>query len=73
MSMHITAARLSAMAARLSPERFARVHRSTVVNLESVREVQPWFHGELVVILKDQTRLSIGRTYREVFLAALEE
>lgn len=69
---HTVRGPLSAIAARLSPERFARVHRSCVVNLESVREVQPWFHGELVVILKDQTRLSISRTYREAFLAALE-
>jgi DNA-binding LytR/AlgR family response regulator len=69
---HTVRGPLSAIAARLSPEWFARVHRSSVVNLESVREVQPWFNGELVVILKDQTRLSIGRTYREAFLAALE-
>ena len=69
---HTVRGPLSAVAARLNPERFARVHRSSVVNLEFVREVQPWFNGELVVILKDQTRLSIGRTYREAFLAALE-
>jgi len=69
---HRIRAPLTQLAARLDPHRFARVHRSTVVNLERVKEVQPWFQGELVVILQDATKLTIGRTYRESFLEALE-
>ena len=60
------------MAERLDPSRFVRVHRSAVVNVERVREVQPWFHGELVLLLDDATRLTIGRTYRDRFLSVLE-
>jgi hypothetical protein len=63
---------LARLAERLDPRVFVRVHRSTVVNIDRVREVQPWFHSELVVILKDETRLTIGRSYREEFLRALE-
>jgi DNA-binding LytR/AlgR family response regulator len=69
---HTVRGPLSTMATRLSPAHFARIRRSTVVNLESVREVQQWFHGELAVVLKDDTRLRVGRTFRDAFLAALE-
>lgn len=69
---HTVRGPLSTLASHLTPTRFSRIHRSTVVNLESVQEVQHWFHGELVVVLKDQTRLRVGRTYREAFLGALE-
>jgi two-component system LytT family response regulator len=63
---------LSRLTERLDPRTFVRVHRSTVVNVDRVREVQPWFRSELVVILKDDTRLTIGRRYRDEFLRALE-
>jgi two-component system LytT family response regulator len=62
---------LAALATRLDPARFARIHRSSIVNVERVREVQPWFKGESVLFLIDGTRLTIGRTYREAFLQAL--
>ena len=62
---------LAALATRLDPARFARIHRSTIVNVERVREVQPWFRGESVLLLSDGTRLSVGRTYREAFLLML--
>jgi two-component system LytT family response regulator len=55
---------------RLDPRRFLRINRSTIVNLEGVQEVQPWFRGERLVILKDGTRLAsageYGRRLREV-------
>jgi DNA-binding LytR/AlgR family response regulator len=40
--------------------------------VESVREVQNWFSGDLVAILTDGTRVTVSRTHREQFLAALE-
>jgi two-component system LytT family response regulator len=42
-----------------------RVHRSTIVNLDRVKEVQPWAKGEYVVIMRDGTRLVMSRRYRE--------
>lgn len=71
-AQHTVRSTLTRLAARLDPERFVRVHRSTIVNVERVREVQQYFQGELVLLLEDSTRLTIGRTYRDGFLAVLE-
>ncbi len=56
---------------RLDPNQFLRVHRSTIVNLDRVKEIQPWFKGESVVILHDGTSLSLSRKYRERLLTTL--
>jgi two-component system LytT family response regulator len=49
---------------RLDPEHFIRIHRSTVVNIDRVRELQPLFGGEYAVILRDGRQLTLSRTYR---------
>ncbi|HEY9478437.1 MAG TPA: LytTR family DNA-binding domain-containing protein [Gemmatimonadaceae bacterium] len=51
------------MEARLPRGVFVRIHRSAIVNLDRVRELQPWFHGEYVVILTDGTKLTASRAY----------
>jgi len=51
------------MEERLPPDVFLRIHRSTIVNIERVRELQPWFHGEYIAILQDGTRLTVSRAY----------
>src|SRR5437773_920225 len=61
---HVLRSTLSALEERLDPERFRRISRSTLVNLDRVREVQPWFHGDAVVILESGTRLGLSRRYR---------
>lgn len=61
---HLVRETLAALEARLDPARFARVHRSLIVNLERVAEVEPLFAGEHVLSLKNGTRLTTGRTYR---------
>lgn len=50
--------------ARLDPERFARIHRSVIVNLDAIREMQPWFGGDYVAILKNGVRLKASRVYK---------
>jgi len=50
---------------RLDPRRFARIHRSTVVNVDRVRELLPYSNRELVVVLHDGTRLKLSRGYRD--------
>jgi two-component system, LytTR family, response regulator len=55
---------MSAMEERLDPAQFARIHRSAIVNLDAVRELQPWFGGDYVVILKNGARLKASRTYK---------
>jgi two-component system LytT family response regulator len=53
--------RLSELAKSLDPEQFFRIHRSTIVNLDRVKEFHPLFKGEGVVILKDGVRLAVSR------------
>ena len=49
---------------RLDPAQFVRLNRSEIVRLEAVRELQPWFHGDARVILKDGSVLTWSRRYR---------
>jgi len=49
---------------RLDPRRFVRVHRSTVVNIESIVQLEAKSHGEFDVLLKHGTRSRVSRTYR---------
>jgi two-component system LytT family response regulator len=63
---------LASLEAQLDPRRFARVHRSAIVNLASVREVQPWFRGEYVAVLTSGAKVRIGASYRETFFARIE-
>ena len=53
------------MEARLDPSTFVRIHRSAIVNVDRIRELQPWLHGEYVVILADGTRLSASRVFSD--------
>lgn len=46
---------------RLDPDRFIRIHRSTIVNTDRIKELHPLFHGEYAVILRDGTRLTASR------------
>ena len=52
---------------RLNPRNFARVHRSAIVNLARVRELQPMFGGEYVIILSTGAKLTLSRGYRDAF------
>jgi two-component system LytT family response regulator len=54
---------MKGMEERLPPDVYMRIHRSTIVNMDRVRELQPWFHGEYVVILTDGTKLTASRAY----------
>ena len=48
---HLVRANMSDMEAKLDPDKFMRIHRSTIVNLQRIREIQPWFHGHHCVVL----------------------
>lgn len=65
---HLMRATMRSLVDRLDPTRFARIHRSTIVNLDAVSEIQPMFHGEYVVILHDGTKLAVSRTYRNAII-----
>ena len=70
---HLLRETINGLAAKLDPDRFLRIHRSIIVNLERVKELQPWFHGDYIVILQDGTRLNLSRTYRDRFIDLLGE
>ncbi len=50
---------------QLDPRQFPRIHRSRIVNIDRVRELHPWSHGEYHVILHDGTKLTLSRSYRD--------
>jgi len=56
---------ISALEAQLDPKRFIRVHRSAIVNVDRISELQPWFHGEYRIVLREGVQLTLSRTYRE--------
>ena len=64
-------AALSELADKLDPRRFVRVHRSAIVNLESVVQLEPLSHGEFEVVLKNGARPRISRTFRAQLEARL--
>lgn len=49
---------------QLDPERFLRIHRSTIVNVSHVKELRPWYTGEYVVIMNGGKELTLARRYR---------
>lgn len=53
---------LQAIERQLDPRRFARIHRSSIVNLARVREIQPWFSGDYIAILHGGRKLRVSRT-----------
>lgn len=56
---------MASLEARLDPRHFLRISRSTIVNLDRIKELQPMFHGDYAVILRNGTRLSLSRSYRD--------
>ncbi|HEY8182941.1 MAG TPA: LytTR family DNA-binding domain-containing protein [Thermoanaerobaculia bacterium] len=60
---HLVRDSLKAMEKKLDPERFARVHRSAIVNLSSIAELKPLDHGDYEVTLRDGTRLTATRKF----------
>ena len=70
---HMLRETMSRLESRLDPERFLRIHRSTIVNLERIRELQQQFHGDYLVILKGGQRLTLSRSYRERVQSLLDE
>jgi two-component system, LytTR family, response regulator len=56
---------ITRLEATLRPHRFARVHRSSIVNLNRVRELRPWFSGEMIIVMQNGTEVKLSRTYRK--------
>jgi two-component system LytT family response regulator len=54
---------IEGLSQKLDPSKFIRANRSQIVNVESIKELHPWFHGEYRIILRDGTEISWSRRY----------
>lgn len=62
---HMMRETMNSLESRLPPEKFMRISRSAIVNVERIQELQPMFHGEYIVILKTGAKLTLSRSYRD--------
>ena len=62
---HLIRATATSIENQLDPKQFLRIHRRYIVNIDRVAEVQPWFGGDSIVLLKGGAKLRLSRTYRE--------
>ena len=62
---HLLREKMNDLETQLDPERFVRIHRSIIVNLDRVQELHPHFNGDYIVVLNDGTRLKLSRSRRE--------
>lgn len=69
--VHVLRETMNAVEARLGPSRFVRIHRSAIVNIDRIKELQPWFRGDFQVILRDGTKLTMTRNHRKKLDAQL--
>jgi two-component system LytT family response regulator len=68
---HILRETMTRLIERLDPDRFTRIHRSTIVNTDRIDRLEPVARGDWTVVLHDGTRLTMSRTYRRGVLARL--
>ena len=68
---HLVRGTMAHIESQLDQTQFVRIHRSTIVNVDRIHELQSSFGGEYVVLLHDKTRLTLSRGYREGLQARL--
>ena len=69
---HLLRESMKNMEAKLDPKTFVRIHRSAIVNIDRIKELEPWFHGEYIVIMRDGTRLTASRVYSDRLSALID-
>lgn len=65
---HLVRQTLNQLEARVDAVRFVRVHRSEIVALDAIVRMEPWAHGDALLVLADGTSVVLSRSYREPFL-----
>jgi two-component system, LytTR family, response regulator len=68
---HLVRATIANCEDRLDPKMFVRTHRRFIVNIERIKEVQPWFGGDYVIVLQSGHKLRLSRSFRERFQARM--
>jgi two-component system LytT family response regulator len=71
--VHLMREPLAKLAAQLDPGEFIRVHRSHVVRLSFIAELQPMFHGDYELILRNGERLALSRRYKALLPTSIRE
>lgn len=69
---HLIRKSLQSLQDQLDTKIFFRIHRSSIVNINFIKELQTWFHGDYNVILKDGTELKLSRRYSQEILSQME-
>ena len=64
---HLVRGTVVTCADRLDARQFVRIHRRFIINIDRVKEVQPWFGGDHVIVLTSGQRLRLSRNFREHF------
>ena len=64
-SGHLLRETMNNIEAKLNPDKFLRIHRSSLVNIDRIKELQPLFNGDYIVILRDDTELNLSRNYHD--------
>jgi two-component system, LytTR family, response regulator len=70
---HLLRETLSHLEQRLDPDKFLRIHRSRLVNIDRIKELTPLFNGDYAVSLRDGTELTLSRTYRDRLQGLIEK
>lgn len=68
---HILRETITALENRLGPRQFLRVHRSTLVNVDRIKTLRPSLYGDYAILLRDGTKLTLSRGFRESVLRRL--
>ena len=70
---HLIRGTMQSLETKLNPEKFVRVHRSVIVNVEKIKEIYPRSNGDQDLVLKNGRQLMLSRNYRDKFFALLGE
>ena len=68
---HLVRGTMQSLETKLDPEKFVRVHRSAIVNVEKIKEIYPRSNGDQDLVLQNGRQLMLSRNYRDKFFAAL--
>lgn len=70
---HLIRETMNGLESKLNPDKFLRIHRSTLVNIDRIKELNPLFSGDYTVMLKNGTELTLSRNYRDRLLELFEK
>ena len=68
---HLIRATMQSLESKLDPEKFVRVHRSTIVNIEKIKEIYPRSNGDQDLVLQNGQQLMLSRKYRDRFFGVI--